>query len=717
MTTRAAPSPMDSPLHTSHDTESDQDVESIREALSPSYERRYRNEPSRSTTALTASNPHFTFRALLAGLFIGVLICFCNMYFGLQAGWGSSMSLQGALLGFAIFKAVRARLVLPFSPAENVLVQSVASAVGSMAMGGGWTGIFPAMEFLLEKSEGSPVDLSLGRLVTWSLGVSLFGSVFALTLRKRMVIREKLKFPTGTATALLIRVLHGKLETRPSRETNDTAQNEEEAHRLLAHTRQSRISSDLQEDSGEEGMQGISQHSADVDNNSQRNIRLLFRACFISALYTLTSYFIPQIRDIPVFGSSIASQWLWTLSTSPAYVGQGAIIGTATTLHMLLGAIVGWGILSPMAKYNGWAPGSIDNWEKGSKGWIMWISLGIILGDSLTNLAWLILKPLVTTQRQPYKSKGRAPSTRKASTNPPSPSKDPGRDAPPHQLVSTKQLLISLPLALAVCVVFVFLSFGSYISLPLTILATLLAIIASAMGVRALGETDICPAPGISKLTQLLFAIIVPKTNPNAIIINLLAGGISDAGANQASDLMQDIKTGHLLQASPKAQYYGQVAGSILGAIISPMIYRLYVAVYELPSHLFQMPGVYIWMFSARLITGSGLPPMVWQYGLVAGILSVIVTIIRICLEMHGSARSRRIKDFIPSGVGFAVGIYITPSFSIGRAIGGVLKWWYLRNHKKEETLVVVIASGLILGEGVFSMVNLGFAGLNIPHL
>ncbi|KAL9096724.1 MAG: hypothetical protein Q9165_001212 [Trypethelium subeluteriae] len=297
------------------------------------------------------------------------------------------------------------------------------------------------------------------------------------------------------------------------------------------------------------------------------------------------------------------------------------------------------------------------------------------------------------------------------------PSKDPNRDAPPHQLVSTTQILILLPLALAVCVVFVFLSFGSYMSLPLTMLATLLAIVASAMGIRALGETDICPAPGISKLPQLLFAVNIPKTNPNGVIINLLAGGISDAGANQASDLMQDIKTGHLLQASPKAQFYGQVVGSIFGAIISPMIYRLYVAVYKLPSHLFQMPGVYTWMFSARLLTGSGLPPMIWLYGLIAGIASVITAVIRIYLDMQGSAKCHRIKDFIPSGVGFAVGIYLTPSFSIARAIGGTLKWLYLRKRPKDEILVVVVASGAILGEGVFSMVNLGLASLDISHL
>ena len=32
------------------------------------------------------SDPHFTFRALAAGTCIGAVMCFANMYFGLQTG-------------------------------------------------------------------------------------------------------------------------------------------------------------------------------------------------------------------------------------------------------------------------------------------------------------------------------------------------------------------------------------------------------------------------------------------------------------------------------------------------------------------------------------------------------------------------------------------------------------------------------------------------------
>lgn len=39
---------------------------------------------------------------------------------------------------------------------------------------------------------------------------------------------------------------------------------------------------------------------------------------------------------------------------------------------------------------------------------------------------------------------------------------------------------------------------------------------------------------------------------------------------------MQDLKTGHLLGAAPKAQFWGQVIGATAGAVVSAFIYQLY---------------------------------------------------------------------------------------------------------------------------------------------
>lgn len=181
-----------------------------------------------------ASEPqNFTLRGILVGLAIGVVICFSNMYFGLQTGWVSGMAMPSALMGFAYFKTVSRLLSYPFSPVENVLVQSVAGSVGTMPLGCGFVGVIPALNFLLKEEENGPLRIGVWKLVVWAVGICFFGVVFAVPLRRQVIIRERLKFPSGTATALMIKVLHGDEKGGEfGRERRDGGEDEQEG--LLA---------------------------------------------------------------------------------------------------------------------------------------------------------------------------------------------------------------------------------------------------------------------------------------------------------------------------------------------------------------------------------------------------------------------------------------------------------------------------------------------------
>lgn len=468
-------------------------------------------------------------------------------------------------------------------------------------------------------------------------------------------------------------------------------------------------------------------------------------------------------------------------------------MGPSTCMHMLFGAVLGWGVLSPLAKARGWAPGEVDNWEDGSKAWIVWVSLAIMLADSIISLGWLVVKTLI---RQASRF-GRWPALKKSSQlsrrsyisysalNPVSEGlglpghEDPvageqngpeyDEDAPPSQLISARTVAILFPLTLVLNVICMHIVFGDFISPLLSGLATLLAVLLSIMGVRALGETDLNPVSGISKLTQLLFAFATPATHfsrRTAVVTNLLAGAVSEAGALQAGDLMQDLKTGHILGASPKAQFYGQMIGSLVGAVLSTAVYKMYVNVYEVPGPMFQTPTAYVWIFTARLVTGQGLPEMAWPASLIAGAIFVVVTVLRIVASSpvaNGGLPGVTApwKAWIPGGIAVAVGIYNEPSFTLARAIGGLIAWWWTRasSHRPQfgdsldatsdrgtnmmgehqpssardhtpmkpeqaandadtaSSSVVVLASGLILGEGIISIVNLLLASGSVPHL
>jgi OPT family oligopeptide transporter len=600
------------------------------------------------------------------------------MYFGLQTGWISSMSMPASLIGFAFFKSLSRHLDLPFTPVENVLVQSVAGSMGTMPLGCGLVGVMPALNYMLKPEEQGPIILSLWKLILWSLGLCFFGVVFAVPLRRQVIIREKLKFPSGTATALMISVLHGK-EAIAAGPISRTTSRDTSA-----------------QDDGTQSYSDDDERSANVEelNKSQTRswqskVRLLIISFAVSGLYTLATYFFPILRNLPVFGFTLAESWLWTLNPSLAYVGQGIIMGPATTTHMLLGAVIGWGILSPLAKRRGWAPGPVDDWETGSKGWIVWISLAIMLADSVVSLGNIALTPLVVHAREylegirgivrkrdwkrllrirsgrtggdyaPLREEVSTPleETRPSSQEDPTLSDEeikalPEPDAPPEHLVNDRTVLIGLVLSILFCIASIRVVFGTLVPFYAIIIAVFMALILSIMGVRALGETDLNPVSGISKLAQLFFAIIIPQSNKNSVLINLVAGAVSEAGALQAGDLMQDLKTGHLLGAAPNAQFWGGVIGSAVGAIVSALIYRLYTSVYEVPGDLFQVPTGHVWIRTARLVTGKELPMMAWQWALGAAIVFTFTTVARII------GTGKRWHPFIPGGIAVAVGMF-----------------------------------------------------------
>jgi uncharacterized oligopeptide transporter (OPT) family protein len=102
--------------------------------------RPHQPEGSRPVRVLPEGH-HFTFRGVAVGLMVGLVICFSNMYFGLQTGWVSTMTMPASLMGFGMFRVVAPYLKFPFSPVENVLVQSVAGGMAIMPLGCGFVGV------------------------------------------------------------------------------------------------------------------------------------------------------------------------------------------------------------------------------------------------------------------------------------------------------------------------------------------------------------------------------------------------------------------------------------------------------------------------------------------------------------------------------------------------------------------------------------------------
>lgn len=61
--------------------------------------------------------------------------------------------------------------------------------------------------------------------------------------------------------------------------------------------------------------------------------------------------------------------------------------------------------------------------------------------------------------------------------------------------------------------------------------------------------------------------------------------------------------------------------------------------------------------------------------------------------------------------------MYNSPSFTLMRAIGGVLYWYWVSRKGKSSTTLVIAASGFILGEGIFSFIGIILMAARVPRL
>lgn len=197
---------------------------------------------------------------------------------------------------------------------------------------------------------------------------------------------------------------------------------------------------------------------------------------------------------------------------------------------------------------------------------------------------------------------------------------------------------------------------------------------------------------------------------PGNVVANVIAGGVAEAGAQQAGDLMQDLKTGDLLRAAPRSQFYGQMIGSLASVFISTAGYKFYTSVYQIPGPEFAVPSAGVWLNLARLLNNGTLPAHVVPFmvvfggvfGLIAGLKIIQPRIWRLAPALAAN------MNYLPSGIAFAIGFLNTPSFSLARLIGGYIAYRASRKTGGETPLFwIVLASGFVLGEGVFSIVTL----------
>jgi uncharacterized oligopeptide transporter (OPT) family protein len=235
------------------------------------------------------------------------------------------------------------------------------------------------------------------------------------------------------------------------------------------------------------------------------------------------------------------------------------------------------------------------------------------------------------------------------------------------------------------------------------VLATFLLVVVAA---RATGETDITPVGPLSKITQLTFGAIAPGNVPT----NLMTANITAGATGSAGDLLTDLKSGYLLGANPRQQFFAQFFGVLAGAlVVIPAFFILVPDPSALGGEKWPAPAALVWRGVAELLAkGVHALPLSARYGLMIGAtLGVLLTVLELAFPKQ--------KKFIPSPTGLGLAFTINGFNTVSMFIGALLALGFARwKPKTAEQYTVPVSSGIIAGE---SLMGVLIAFLQAGHI
>ena len=150
------------------------------------------------STASSRPYTELSIPAVVLGTGQGIVMTASFVYISLKLGFGLGGSTVAAIMGFVILRGMMGRR----SIIENNINQTVASGINTASAGVTFT--LPAL-LLLSVADPTLADFPISALLLSAIAGSLMGIVLIIPLRKQMVEFERLKFPSGTAVATLLR--------------------------------------------------------------------------------------------------------------------------------------------------------------------------------------------------------------------------------------------------------------------------------------------------------------------------------------------------------------------------------------------------------------------------------------------------------------------------------------------------------------------------------
>ena len=616
--------------------------------------------------ASVSARGEFTLRGLFIGVIITVAFTAANVFFGLKAGITFSTSIPAAVISMAILRYCRGASIQ-----ENNIVQTVASAAGTLSsiifvlpglvIIGWWTGFPFWMSFAVCATGG------------------ILGVMYTIPLRRALVTQSDLPYPEGVACAEVLKVGCG-------------AEHEEDLEKV---------------DAGAAGLKAVA----------------------VGAAVSAAFYVIVQTR---IFASDVARYFRvgshgaatgFDFQMSFALFGIGHLVGLSVGIAMLVGALISWGWGIPY--YTALHPAAGAAAVVAQATWshyIRYVGAGTIGISAIWTLITLV-KPVLGGLAGAMAA-SRVRKAGQAHTLPRT------EQDIPIGVVAAVSLLCLLP------VVWLFWHFarisglGSHAWLlaigGVIFVAIMGFLVSTVCGYMAglIGSSN-SPLSGIGILAVVICALLLvaavkgslPVTAGQALVaFALFVTAVVFSVASIANNNLQDLKTGQLVDATPAKQQWALVIGVIVGALIIPPVLDVVNHAYGFlgapgvnPAHALPAP-------QAGLISALG--QGVIQNNIEWSELWIGVGIGAACIVFDELLR-RGVKGARLPPLAVGLGMYLPTMSTLMIVVGSIVGWAFNRraargpSREATEQLGVLLASGLIVGEGLLGVIFAFVVGIS----
>ena len=605
-----------------------------------------------SAAGSKATLPELTLRGIIIGGLITLIFTAANVYLGLKVGLTFATSIPAAVISMAVLRHFKGHNIK-----ENNIVQTIASAAGTLS----------AIIFVLPGLVMVGYWQGFGFLQT--AGVCIIGGVlgvmYSIPLRRALVTGSDLPYPEGVAAAEVLKV-------------------------------------------GDESASGTSHEE------NAKGLRVIVAGGITSAVMALLAAMKAAASEVTAYFKLGAGATTLGTSLSTALIGVGHLVGLPVGIAMLVGVVISYFILLPIfttGDVSG-ATALADVVDTTFSDDIRFIGVGTMAIAAI----WTLLKiaaPIAVGIRQSLASSRARKSGSVVDVT--------ERDIP-FPYVATTIVAFMVPIALLLWDFVRGTDIHDHMAVLITVsvLFTLLVglIIASVCGYMAglIGASN-SPISSIGIIAvlaaSLLIAAVTRGTTADPLSLvayTLFTAAIVFGIATISNDNLQDLKTGQLVGATPWKQQVALIIGVVFGSLVIPPILQVMLNGFGFQGmegageDALAAPQAALMSSVASGIFDSSLDWNLIFIGMAIGAVLIII-----------DELLRKFTDkYSLSPLAAGMGMYLPAALTIVIPIGAILgtfydKWAAKQSHPEfAKRMGTLLATGLIVGESLFGVVNAG---------